>query len=95
MILAAVRPRISARWLSVSDGVAKIGSMTGPLVAGLLLSRGITIQHMFLTVTVPLFVALFAAVTLMGFYNLHIHRNERTSAANGWPLATQPSPVAE
>ena len=86
---------IRANGVGWALGVAKIGSMTGPLVAGLLLSRGITIQHMFLTVTVPLFVALFAAVTLMGFYNLHIHRNERTSAANGGPLATQPSPVTE
>jgi hypothetical protein len=55
-------------------GVAKIGSMSGPILAGVLLAAGFSVRGLFAAVPIPLFVGLLSAIALMALYNTHIHR---------------------
>jgi AAHS family 4-hydroxybenzoate transporter-like MFS transporter len=72
---------IRANGVGWALGVAKIGSMSGPILAGILLAAGLSVRGLFMAVAIPLFVGLLSAIALMALYNTHIHRTRDVAVA--------------
>ena len=64
-------------------GIAKIGSIIGPFVGGVLLSWSLPVHQLFLAAAVPLAVVAVAAFYLMRLYDLHVH--DQIAAVNSKP----------
>lgn len=65
--------RIRTNGVGWALGVAKIGSISGPFLGGVLLVRGLSVPELFIAASVPLLVALLSAFLLMRLYNRHVH----------------------
>jgi AAHS family 4-hydroxybenzoate transporter-like MFS transporter len=65
--------RIRSNGVGWALGVAKIGSISGPMLAGLLLAHALPVRELFFAAAVPLLVALLSAFLLMRLYNRYVH----------------------
>jgi AAHS family 4-hydroxybenzoate transporter-like MFS transporter len=81
--------RIRSNGVGWALGIAKIGSISGPFLAGVLLANGLPVPELFVAAAMPLVVAFVSAFLLMRLYNRHVHGRD-----SGADAASPPTPDA-